>query len=83
MEKNNIIRKLKAHGVNEDHMMAFLLKLRDKSFNLKECDVVLHKLGYEKLFNTRTKESTIKNENNDEKLVNDFINKKNLENNIF
>ena len=83
MEKNNIIRKLKTHGVNEDDMTTFLLKLRDKSFNLKDCDVLLHKLGYEKLFNTRTKESTIKNENNDEKLVNDFINKKNLENNIF
>jgi hypothetical protein len=83
MEKNNIIRKLKTHGVNEDDMIIFLLKLRDKSFNIKDCDVLLHKLGYLKLFNTRTKETTINNESYDEKLINNFIYKRNLENNIF
>jgi|GEM_PF-3949395 len=77
MEKNNIIRKLKTHGVNEDDMITFLLKLRDKSFNQKDCDVVLHKLGYDKLFNTKTKDITINNETCYEKLINDFINKKN------
>jgi len=83
MERNNIIRKLKTHGVNDDHLITFLLKLRDKSFNLKDCDVLLNKLGYEKLFNTRTKETAINNETYDAQLVNDFINKRNLENNMF
>lgn len=50
MQKDSIIFMLQAHGVNEEDMVAFSLKLRDKSFTVDDCDKLLVKLGYEKIF---------------------------------
>ncbi|MGB5867567.1 MAG: hypothetical protein WBG69_06825 [Arcobacteraceae bacterium] len=50
MQKDSIIFMLKSHGVNEEDLAAFSLKLRDKSFTVDDCDKLLVKLGYEKLF---------------------------------
>lgn len=81
MQTNNIIKKLKAHGVTEEDMITFTLKLRDKSFTLKDCDAVLTKLGYAKLFSTKKEEQPINNENCDNELINDFLNKRTSANN--
>jgi len=50
MQKDSIIFMLKAHGVSEEDLATFSLKLRDKSFTVDDCDMVLVKLGYDKLF---------------------------------
>jgi hypothetical protein len=60
---------LKSHGVDEEHLAMFHLKLRDKSFTVDDCDKLLAKLGYEKLF---TVEDEITTKNGDD-LDNDFL----------
>jgi len=50
MKKDSMIFMLRSHGVTEEHITAFSLKLRDKSFTVDDCDKLLVKLGYEKLF---------------------------------
>lgn len=50
MEKKAILNVLKSNGVSEDHMKLFSEKLKDKKFSIDDCDKLLVKLGYEKLF---------------------------------
>ena len=60
MQKDSILFMLRSYGVSEEDMTAFSLKLRDKSFTVDDCDKLLVKLGYEKLF---TIEEEIPNKN--------------------
>jgi hypothetical protein len=50
MEKRSILNILKSSGVKEEHMKLFNEKLKDKSFTIDDCDKLLVKMGYEKLF---------------------------------
>lgn len=69
MQKDSIIFMLKSHGVDEEHLAMFHLKLRDKSFTIDDCDKLLVKLGYEKLF-ILDEEITDKNsENSDDQFL--------------
>lgn len=50
MEKKSILNVLKSNGVKEEDMKLFNEKLKDKKFTIDDCDKLLVKLGYEKLF---------------------------------
>ncbi len=50
MEKRSILNILKSSGVKEEDMVLFNDKLKDKRFTIDDCDKLLVKLGYEKLF---------------------------------
>jgi len=78
MQINNIIKKLKTHGVTEEDMITFTLKLRDKSFTIKDCDNVLVKLGYQRLFSVKKIEIDTNNELRESHLINEFIQRKSL-----
>ena len=79
MHKENIMRKLKNHGVTEDDMITFKLKLKDKSFTTKDCDNVLVKLGYEKLFSIKKIKINTNNELHERDLINEYIQRKSLD----
>ena len=66
MQKDSIIFMLKSHGVKEEDMAAFSLKLRDKSFTVDDCDKLLVKLGYEKLFTIEDEISNTSDDNFDD-----------------
>jgi len=75
MQKESIIFMLKSNGVNEEHLAMFNLKLRDKSFTVDDCDKLLVKLGYEKLFTIDDEITTLNGENIDDDFdddLNDF-----------
>jgi len=78
MHKDNIMRKLKTHGVTEDDMITFKLKLRDKSFTTKECDNVLVKLGYKRLFSIEKIKIDTNNKLHESDLINEYIQRKSL-----
>lgn len=50
MEKSSILYILESNGVSNEHLVIFKEKLKDKKFSLEDCDKLLVKLGYEKLF---------------------------------
>jgi hypothetical protein len=50
MEKNSILYILESNGIDGEHLALFKEKLKDKKFTLDDCDKLLVKLGYEKLF---------------------------------
>lgn len=50
MEKSSILYILGSNDISEEHIMLFKEKLKDKKMTLDDCDKLLVKLGYEKLF---------------------------------
>ncbi len=50
MEKSSILYILESNDISEEHMALFKEKLKDKKMTLDDCDKLLVKLGYEKLF---------------------------------
>lgn len=50
MEKKSILNILKSNDIALEHIELFSEKLKDKNFSLDQCDKLLVKLGYEKLF---------------------------------
>ncbi|MBD3840788.1 MAG: hypothetical protein IE909_02705 [Campylobacterales bacterium] len=50
MQKESILYLLDSHGVSEEHLAIFSDKLKNKSFTTADCDKLLVKLGYDKLF---------------------------------
>lgn len=50
MQKDSILYILKGHGVGEDDLKIFSLKLKDKNFTISDCDKLLIKMGYDKVF---------------------------------
>lgn len=74
MQKDSIIFMLRSHGVSEDDLAMFSLKLRDKSFTVDDCDKLLVKLGYEKLFTVEDDEPKQNGENIDDDYYDDEFN---------
>ncbi len=50
MQKESILYILTNHGVSEEHLKLFSTKLKEKNFTIADCDRLLVKLGYEKVF---------------------------------
>lgn len=50
MEKSSILYVLESNDISEEHITLFKDKLKDKKMTLDDCDKLLVKLGYEKLF---------------------------------
>ena len=50
MEKSSILFILESNGISDEHIAVFKEKLKDKKMTLDDCDKLLVKLGYEKLF---------------------------------
>lgn len=50
MEKKSILNVLKSNDITDEHIKLFSEKLKDKNFGIDQCDKLLVKLGYEKLF---------------------------------
>lgn len=50
MKKDSIIFMLKSHGVNKEHIELFIEKLKNKNFTIDDCDKLLEKLDYERIF---------------------------------
>jgi len=50
MERKSILYVLESSGVSIEDMKIFKDKLKEKSFTIDDCDKLLVKLGYEKLF---------------------------------
>lgn len=74
MQKDSIIFMLRSHGVSEDDLAMFSLKLRDKSFTVDDCDKLLVKLGYEKLFTVEDDEPKQNGDNIDDDYYDDEFN---------
>jgi len=62
MQKESILYILKGHGVSEEDLKTFSLKLKEKNFTIADCDKLLLKLGYEKVF---TEDEDSEDEDND------------------
>ncbi|MDX9743014.1 MAG: hypothetical protein RBT59_04290 [Arcobacteraceae bacterium] len=51
MQKDSILYILDQHGVSEEDLKVFAEKLKkEKNFTIADCDKLLIKLGYEKVF---------------------------------
>lgn len=50
MEKSSILYVLESNGISDEHLALFKEKLKDKKMTLDDCDKLLVKLGYDKLF---------------------------------
>jgi len=50
MEKKSILFILESNGISKEHIDVFKEKLKDKKMTLDDCDKLLIKLGYERLF---------------------------------
>lgn len=50
MQKESILYILKGHGVSEEDLKIFSEKLKEKSFTTEDCDKLLIKMGYDKVF---------------------------------
>jgi len=51
MQKNSILYILDQHGVSEEDLKIFAERLKkEKKFTIADCDKLLIKLGYEKVF---------------------------------
>lgn len=50
MQKDSILYILKGHGVSEEDLKIFSLKLKEKNFTIADCDKLLLKMGYDKIF---------------------------------
>ena len=50
MQRDSILFILKSNGVKDEDINTFSQKLKDKSFTIDDCDKLLVKLGYEKIF---------------------------------
>lgn len=67
MHKESILYILKSNDVSKEHLDIFKNKLKDKNFTIDDCDILLEKLNYEKLFNPEVYEDEeyIEYENSD------------------
>ncbi len=51
MQKDSILYILDQHGVSEEDLKVFAEKLKkEKNFTIADCDKLLMKMGYEKVF---------------------------------
>lgn len=50
MQKDSILYILSSSGVSSEDLKLFESKLKDKKFTIEDCDKLLVKLGYEKVF---------------------------------
>lgn len=63
MQKESILYILKGHGVNDEDLKVFSEKLKkEKNFTIADCDRLLQKMGYDKVF---TDDDDIDDEDND------------------
>ncbi|MDD2698153.1 MAG: hypothetical protein PHF17_05045 [Arcobacteraceae bacterium] len=63
MQKESILYILTQHGVNEDDLKVFQDKLKkEKNFTIADCDRLLLKMGYDKVF---TDDEELDDEEND------------------
>lgn len=51
MHKESILYILESNDISKEHLDIFRDKLKDKNFTIDDCDVLLQKLNYEKIFN--------------------------------
>ena len=50
MQRDSILYLLKSQEIAEEKLDLFKQKLKDKNFTLDDCDKLLEKFGYEKIF---------------------------------
>jgi len=50
MQKESILFILKSNEIKDEDIKVFSQKLKDKNFTIDDCDKLLVKMGYEKIF---------------------------------